>query len=92
MNGLFLDPAVTRGFQVMEPYPHLTIVTYTLWVLFILWIINIGVHYTGIDIDDASGIARVAESLDRAGGASFTVLCASGGWLPATPRRPRSAA
>lgn len=39
---------ITRGFQVMEPYPHLTIVTYTLWALFILWIINIGVHFTGI--------------------------------------------
>lgn len=39
---------VVRGFQVMEPYPHQTLVTYTLWVLFVLWIINIGVHYTGI--------------------------------------------
>jgi hypothetical protein len=39
---------VVRGFEVMEPYPHLTLVTYTLWVLFILWIINIGVHFTGI--------------------------------------------
>ncbi len=39
---------VVRGFQVMEPYPHLTLVTYTLWVLFVLWIINIGVHLTGI--------------------------------------------
>jgi hypothetical protein len=39
---------VLRGFQVMEPYPHQTFVIYTLWVLFILWIINIGVHYSGI--------------------------------------------
>jgi hypothetical protein len=39
---------VVRGFEVMEPYPHLTLVTYTLWVLLILWIINIGVHFSGI--------------------------------------------
>jgi hypothetical protein len=39
---------VVRGFQVMEPYPQNAFVIYTLWVLFILWVINIGVHYTGI--------------------------------------------
>lgn len=39
---------VVRGFETMEAYPHQTFVIYTLWVLFILWIINVGVHYTGI--------------------------------------------
>lgn len=37
-----------RGLETIEPRPDLVFVEYSLWALLILWIINIGVHYTGI--------------------------------------------
>ncbi len=37
-----------RGLETIEPRADLFFVEYTLWALLILWIINVGVHYTGI--------------------------------------------
>ncbi len=37
-----------RGLETIDPRTDLAFVEYTLWALLILWIINIGVHFTGI--------------------------------------------